>query len=228
MRRGVFVLPVLSLLLLLPGCGGSSSSNTGQLRFVQGSPDAPLMNLQIDGHLQSSNIGYGNVVSYISLSSGSHHVQLIPVNGTSPLLDQSVSLATNQDVTLYLTGPASQLKPLQLTDGGTTASSGNGYMRVLIISSTVGPADVYIVNAGSGLAGATPIAKSVPFDQQTSYQLLVAGDYDVFLTAPGTVNAFLSTGPLHIASGDNQTILIRDASTGGLTFSQLKDQNTTQ
>lgn len=224
MRRGVPLFTIFSVALLLSACGGGSSSGTGQLRFVQGSPDAPLVNFVVDGTTQASNLVYGNASAYTTLREGSRHVQIIPVNSTSALLDQTIPVTSDANYTLYLTGTSGQRKPLVLSDGGTTSVTGNGFVRVLNISTTMGPADVYIVSAGSGLSGATPTDTNLDFDQNTPYRQVPVGNYQVFVTVHGTLNAYLNTGPINLAQGKNQTIVVRDAPAGGFTYSELDDQ----
>jgi hypothetical protein len=227
--RGISFVAALLLTSLVLGCGSGSGSTSGtsnstQLRFLQGSPDAPPADFLIDGHTQASSMSFGNVTAYISVQPGSRHVQVIPVNSSAALLNETVSVSSGTSQTVYLTGPASQLKSLTLTDGGTTNTTGDGYVRVLNIATKMGPADVFIVPGGAGLAGASPVATNISFDQDTGYQLVAAGDYQVFVTSPGTVNTFVNTGPLSISSLQNQTIVVRDNVGGGFTFSQLQDQ----
>jgi hypothetical protein len=207
----------------LIGCG-SSSSGTANLRIFQASPDAPHVNILIDGASTAPNIVYGNNTGYLSLKSGSHHVQAVPVNSSTPIFDQSISVASSSNHTLLLTGAAASIKPVTLTDGGTTTTTGDGHVRVLNASSTMGPADVYIVPAGSSIAGVQPTSAALAFDKDTGYKLIAAGSFQVFLTAPGTTNAYVSTGPINLTSGQNQTVVALDGVSGGFTYALLIDQ----
>src|SRR5207245_1306026 len=123
----------------------------------QSSPDAPHSNVLVDGASVATNLGYGNGTGYISVKSGSRHIQIIPVNGSSPILDESLSISSGANQTLLLTGPAASIKPVVLADGGTKVTTGDGYVRVVNASSSMGPADVYIVAAGTSIAGVQPI-----------------------------------------------------------------------
>src|SRR6266568_8052484 len=163
---------------------------------------------------------------YISVKSGSRHIQIVPLSGSSPILDESLSISSGANQTLLLTGPASSIKPVVLTDGGTTVTTGDRYVRVVNASSTMGPADVYTVVAGTSIAGAQPVTGSTPlaFDKGTKYQLIAAGNYEVFMTAPGTTNAFLSTGPIDLSASANQTIVALDDVSGGFAYARLTDQ----
>jgi Domain of unknown function (DUF4397) len=226
LRRGVCGFLGLLLLSIGLGCGSSDGggSNTASFRLVQASPDAPLSNVIIDGKTQSSNVSYGNATAYLSVKTGSRHLQLVPVNASKAIYDANLSFASNAKETLLLTGPVAQLQPITLTDAGTTPPSGDGSVRIINLSSKMGPADVYITVGNASLVGATPVTTSLAFGKDTGYQSVLAGQYQVFLTAPGTNNAYLSTGPLSITAAQNQTIVILDQPGGGFTFSPLQDQ----
>jgi hypothetical protein len=103
-------------------------------------------------------------------------------------------------------------------------TTGDGSVRVVNASPAMGDSDVYIVNAGVGLNGSTPVVTSLPFNQTTGYQLTAIGNYQVFMTAPGTTNAFLDTGPLALAQSQFQTVVAVNGRNGGFTYIPLTDQ----
>ncbi len=227
MRWAAPVVFVSLVLFFASGCGGGGgSSSTANLRFVQGSPDAPAVNLLVNGTTETSNMLYGNASGYVSVKAGTVHVQVIPVNSTKPLLDQSVSLADSAHETLFLTGPVSQLKPLVLKDGvATSTTTTTNNVRVVNISTQMGPADVYLVAPGVNLGAATAVASGLAFGQNTTYTTFTqGGNYEVYMTVPGSLTVYLATGPLTFASKLVQTVVIEDAPAGGFTFSVLDDQ----
>jgi Domain of unknown function (DUF4397) len=212
-------------LCVLSGCGGSSSSENGNLRFLQGSPDAPQVNLLVDGKSVATNIGYINATGYVSVKSGSRHVQVVPVSGASPVLDANVTINASGNQTLIISGPVASIHNVLLTDGGTTATTGDAHVRVVNASSSMGTADVYIVPSGTSIAGIPPTVANLAFNSDTGYQLVPVGAYEVFMTAPQTKNAFLSTGPINLAASANQTVVgLDDPSGSGFTFTVLTDQ----
>ena len=226
MRRAASLFLVISLLGFALACGSGSSSSTANLRFIQGSPDAPPVNYVVDKATQSSNLLYGNASTYASVKSGNRNVQIIPVNSTKPLLSQTVTLADSANETLILTGPVAQLKPLVLTDGTTAGTTSSNNVRIVNISTTMGPADVYIIPAGNSLSTATPVATDLDFDQNTGYigTGSTSGNFDVFLTKPTTQFIYLTTGSLNLSTTQKQTILVLDSPHGGFTFTLLTDQ----
>jgi len=217
---------LLSCLILFSiGCGGSGGGSADALvRFLQASPDAPSVNVLVDGKSVAGNLAYGNATAYISLKSGSRHIQVVPVSGSSPIFDQTISFISSTNQTLLLTGPAASIQPVMLKDGGTTATTGDGYVRVVNASGTMGAADVYIVPAGSSIVGVKTVAAGLTFDKDTGYQLIAVGNYEVFMTKPNTATAFLSTGSISMTSAQNQTMVALDGAAGGFTFALLTDQ----
>lgn len=217
---GLFV----GVVLLATGCGGTGGGADAELRVVQASPNAPLVNVLIDSVSVAGNLGYGNATIYLQLKPGSHHLQVVPVSGASPIFDQTMSFTSSTNQTLLLTGPATSIQPLLLSDTGPTIVVNDAYVRVVNASATMGAADVYIVPAGSSIVGVQPVAAGLGFDQSTGYQLTVAGNYEVFMTTPGTSSALLSTGPISLTSAENQTVVTLDGTSGGFQYSVLNDQ----
>ncbi len=166
------------------GCGGSAAGADAMVRFLQASPDAPLVNVLVDGTSVAGNLAYGNASGYISVKAGSRHIQVVPASGSTPIFDQTISFTSSTNQTLLLTGPAASIQSVLLKDGGTTATTGDGYVRVVNASGAMGAADVYIVPAGVSIVGVKPIAAGLAFDKDTGYQLTVAGNYAVISECP--------------------------------------------
>ena len=209
-------------------CGGSGGGNTGQLRFVQASSGQPALNLVVDGKTQASNLSYGNATTYLTVKTGSRHVQAVPtlpLNSTKAVFDTSVPISSSGNATVLMTGPASGVKSVVLTDGGTAAVTGDGYVRVINASVNMGAADVYLIPAGSSLSSAKPVATNVGFDGNPGYQAVLAGDYELIMTSPGTFNVLLDSGPINLTTGQNWTVVVLDgAAPGTFSFSTMQDQ----
>jgi len=50
------------------------------------------------------------------------------------------------------------------------------------------------------------------------------GDFQVFMTQPGTRNVYLNTGPLDLTQSQFKTVVAVDALGGGFNFIVLTDQ----
>jgi Domain of unknown function (DUF4397) len=222
---GVFAL-CLGIISMV-GCGSGSSSTTQQLRIVMASPDAPPVDILIDGTQVATALAYTNSTAYLTVKSGGRQIQVLTVSNSTSIFQQTISVTTSANQTLLLTGPASKMQSLLLADGATkstTSTTGTGQVRVVNASPTMGAPDVYIVNAGSSIAGTMPAASKLAFNQATSYQSEAIGNYQVFMTTPDTTNVLLNTGPLALTQSQFQTVVALDATGGGFNFIVLIDQ----
>ena len=226
MGRRVGLVALCLAIVLMIGCGGSSSDTTQQLRIVTASPDATPVDILIDGTQVATSLAFTNSTAYLPVKSGSRHIQALTVSNSTSVFDQTISITASVNQTLLLIGPATKIQYLQLTDGATNATitTGDGKVRVVNASQAMGPADVYIVNSGTSLAGATPTSTALAFGKATDYTLEVIGDFQVFMTQPGTTNVFLNTGPLDLIQSQFRTVIAVDAVGGGFNFIVLTDQ----
>ena len=223
-RAGVFAL-CLGLVGMI-GCGGGSTSTTQQLRIVLASPDAPRVDILIDGTQVATALAYTNSTAYMAVKAGQRQVQALTVSNSTSIFDQTIAVTASANLTLLLTGSASKIQSVLLTDGSTktTTGTGTGKVRIVNASAAMGPADVYIVSAGTGLAGATPVATSLSFDQATPYESAAIGNYEIFMTSPGTTDLLLDTGALALTQNQFQTVVAVNATGGGFTYIALTDQ----
>jgi hypothetical protein len=188
------------------------------------SPDAPPVDILIDGSQVGTAISFMNVVAYLPVDTRQHRVEALTVSNSTAIFQQTISVTAAADETLVIAGPASKTQGILLTDGVTTITAGDGGVRVVNAASTIPQADVYIVSAGSGIAGATPVATDVTFAQVIGYQAEAIGNYQVLLTAPGTSNVYLNTGGLALTQTQYQTVIATSDTTGGFNYIVLTDQ----
>jgi hypothetical protein len=206
------------------GCGGGGVAN---LRILDAAPNEPEENTLIDGNVVNSNLAYLANTGYISVTSGSRHLQVEPVNSTTPVVDTTLTLADTTNTTVIVAGVAT-VTPIVLTDQTTVPTSGTAVIRLVNAAPSMGSADVYVVPDGTSIAGTSPLVSGVSFQTASSYQSLTitAGtstNYDIYFTEPGTQLALLTTGPISITSGEALTVVSMNGLGGGFTFTALTD-----
>jgi hypothetical protein len=212
----------MAALLMASGCGGGSQ---GKLRVMNASPNESGLDVLVDGKTVASGIGYGSNSDYVSVDSGSRHVQLEASGTTNILIDQNVSVSSSGETTVLATNVAASISALILIDDATAPASGNVSLRVANASPTLGTVDVYVVTPGADLTSSTPVVKNLAFNNATDYQTLTAGAYEVVMTVPGSTLPLLDTGALNLATGQNRTVVSLDGVSGGFTATVLSDLN---
>ena len=227
MIRTLFVgAALIGVTFLSFGC----SSGNARYRFVQVSTSVPAnVDLQFDGKSIQANIGFGQGTSYHGTSSGSHTVKLFATGTTkNPYVDAGISIPSGDDSTMFSSGPFASIGLTVFTDDNTAPTAGNAKLRILNLAPTVGPIDVYVVTAGSGIAGGNPQIPNLAYASASTYMSEAAGNYDVAVTVNGTQNVIPSlTGTYPLASGQIRTLVILDSPVGGGPFSliELSDVN---
>jgi hypothetical protein len=212
----------VAALLLTPGCG---SNGNASLRVVQASPDTGQVNVLLNSKTISSDIGYAGSTGYISVDSGSPNLQVIPVNASTPIVNETVTLASSSNSTVIVANYAANVEGLVLSDNNTDPPTGDVQLRVVNAAPGISTADVYFVPSGSSLATIAPIITSLGFESASSYETLTTGTYQIFLTVPGTKNAYFSTGQITLTSGQIRTVVALNSTTGGYTSLTLADLN---
>jgi hypothetical protein len=185
------------------------------------------VNTIVDGTTVNSNLAYLANTGYISVDSGSRHLQVEAVNSSTPIVDTTVTLGSSTNTTVIVAG-ISSITPIVLTDETTAPTSGTAQIRLVNAAPGMASADVYVVPDGTGIAGTSPIVSGVSFQTASTYQTLTitaatTANYDVYYTEPGTQLAFLATGPISITSGEALTVVSMNGLGGGFTFTALTD-----
>lgn len=216
-----------SLLVIFAAIGCGSGGGTANLRVLHAAPDEPQVNVLVDGNTVNSNLAYSANTGYISVKSGSRHLQVEPVNSTSTIVDTTVSLADSTSSTVVVTGVAT-ITGLVLTDDTTTPTSGTAVIRLVNAAPSMGSCDVYVVPDGTGISGTAALVSGLTFETASTYQNLTitagtTANYDVYFTEPGTKLALLTTGPIGITSGEALSVVSMNQLGGGFTFQTLQD-----
>jgi hypothetical protein len=218
---------LLSLLLIAAtiGCG---SSGTANLRVLDAAPNEPQINTIVDGTTVNSNLAYLANTGYISVSSGSRHIQVEPINSATPIVDTTITLADSTNTTVIVTGTTG-ITPIVLTDETTAPNSGTAQIRLVNAAPSMASSDVYVVVDGTGISGTSPLVSGLSFQTASAYQTITlasgvaSANYDVYYTEPGGQLPLLATGPISVASGEALTVVSMNGLGGGFTFTALTD-----
>ena len=211
------VVSVISCAMLVSiGCGSSST----HVRLANALPSQSNLAMLIDGNNLATTVAYGSASGYVSVGSGSHHLQIEASGTTTILIDQTISLGSGDNTVLATNSGA-----VVLADSSTTPSSGDISIRAINASSTLGTADVYIVNSSTDISTVNPTASSVAFTAATAYQTVAAGSYVVIFTQPGQKVPVISSSPLSFTAGQVRSVMGLDGQNGGFTTAVLADLN---
>ncbi len=222
----LFALFVVGLSIVSSGCGGgsSSSSSTTQLRVVQASPSQADVNVLVDGN-SVATVSYGAASNLIAVNSGSRHVQIEPSGSGTAFIDTNITFNSGDSKTLIVANTSPNVSALTFTNQNTAPTTGDFAIRTINASPTMGAVDVYVVTAGTDINTVTPSTSGLAFGSATSYQSLAAGNYQVFLTLPGSKFVLVNTGTISLISGQVRTVVALNTAGSGFTALALADLN---
>jgi hypothetical protein len=165
------------------------------VRFVNASPDAPAVDVSIDGKPIAKGVAFGSASDYASLPPGDHRLQVAPVDGGSPIIDQTITL---QGWTPYILAAVGQRANIQLqTYQVDPSETPQGQARVRFINAVTGGPNLDLGIAGSQ----NPLFTGVGFPNAADYQGVNVGAYDLEVRNTDSGEVLLTTPGIHIDAG---------------------------
>ncbi len=221
MRQLLGILTSVIAALALSACGGggnASPSPQAQLRVLHASPDAPNVDVYVDGFKELANVPYPTLSQYLSLPAGQHRIQVNAAGTNTTVIDVSPTLAPNNDYTAIAAGFLANIEALLANDENSPAATGQARLRVIHASPDAGPVDI--------LVNGQVVLSNVAFGSISSYLTLPAGTYKVQVNAAGTASTAISANVTVESQGNYSAVAIgslKTTSTNPLALKLLTD-----
>lgn len=187
------------LAVLAGACVNSQNAHNGAIRIVNAGPDVLPIRLLLDDEIRASSYAFGNGSGFVATHADTYQVkvqELLPAAAdpnTEDLVDESVELQINQEVTYVVVGEegAGSLQVLQILD--TTTGVPLGKTRLQFLHAAVGGPDfdVYVTAPDAVLTASAPFASGKSYTTWTDQQEVTPGNSQIVLTAPGDPTTIL-------------------------------------
>jgi hypothetical protein len=246
---------VIAAPLVLIGCGGdsitgASPSEAGStlVRVAHLSPDAPPVDVLVNGARVVNGAAFGDATGYLALPAGSARIQVVPAGASSPVvIDATLDLADGAAYTVAATGllGANDLRPIVLVDDFGTRGD---RAKVRFVHASPDAPAVDIAAAGGALVGGADPATlpspgqagspqapqtgaqsqilfaNVAFRESRGYVPVAGGSYDLQVRPAGSTAVALTIPAVGLPNGRNFTIFaIGRLGNGSLTALALPD-----
>jgi len=209
--RLVAVATLLGSALACLGISPATATTTdGWVRMANLSPGTPAVDIYLyafgnPGHPTIlRHAMYGNVSSYMMVSSGEYTVAMRPVGATAsspPVVSTNFMVNAGSAYTVASIGSSAARRALVLTD---QMSAPKGKALVRVIQASVQQQQVTVGDAQDVLA------QQLAFGSATSYMAVPPGTQTVKFTASGQMTSMSVT----LAGGSVHTIVVLDSSSG--------------
>lgn len=185
--------PALNALLV-------DDAGPARVRVAHMSPDAPAVDVLVDGAPAFEDLAFEEVSAYASLPSDSYFVEVVPAGTTSPVvISATLSLAPNTDYTVAAVGELASIEPLVLEDDNAAPALGNAHIRFVHASPDAPAVDITLPDG-------TPIFSDIAFKEVGDYTPVPAGSYDLEVRPTGTMTSVLDLTALPVAGGNIYTV----------------------
>jgi hypothetical protein len=179
------------------------SDGYAMVRVAHASPDAPPVEVCVDGGVAFQDAPFGAVTPYAALPSGEHFVEVFPAYsgcaGTA-VISATLDLAPFGDYTVVATDFLADITPVVLEDNNSEPAEGNAHVRFFHASPDAPAVDIAVV-------GGPILFENIAFQEVSDY-LPVPGDtaYDLEVRATGTITPVLTIPGVYLNEGEVYTV----------------------
>jgi hypothetical protein len=208
MKR-ILVLTTVLVLILALATSALAQSDMARVRVVHASPDAPAVDVWVNGSVAFSNAPFKGITDYASLAPATYNVQVTPTGATEPVvIEADLALAANTDYTVVAVGLLADIEPLVLVDNNSAPAAGKAHVRFVHASPDAPAVDIAVT-------GGPVLFSNVPFKGVGDYLPVDAGTYDLEARVAGTTTVALSVPGVQLNEGTVYTIFAMGLAGGG-------------
>jgi hypothetical protein len=196
MRRIVLALSALLVIAFLAPMPAMAQETQSWIRVMHDSPDAPNVDVFVDGEPAFENIPYLTTTSYQALAPGQHRVQIVS-DGRSvddSIIDINVDLRGDKPYTVLALGNLSNIKAQLLPDTSKAPPAGHARVRVIHAATDIGPVDIYP-------SGSTSPVLTDQYFGSADYVNIPAGTYTFDVTPASSAQIVMSSQQLKFEPG---------------------------
>jgi len=179
----------------------AQTANEARIRVLHASPDAPAVDIFLDGQKAITNLAFDSITDYVKVPAGEHTVKVFaaPSDGSgTAVIDAKVTLSASTDYTVAAVGKLANIEPLVLVDNNGAPSSGQAKLRFVHTSPDAPAVDIYAEGAGV-------VVPNAAFKDASGYLDLPAGTYNLEVRAAGTETVALNLPGIKLDNGNVYT-----------------------
>ncbi len=209
---------------LLLACSGEpteldqSSDTTASLRLVNAVMTGPTLKFLIDGEQVVSGLAFPEATGYLTAPAECVIEVRHSVTNTT-MLTRTLRLTADVGHTLLITGDASTLVALVVTDANGMPTAGTAELRVIHVAPEADPFDLYLSEPGTG---ESPWMEPLDYLAVTSYRAGQPGTYVITTRRVGSRER-MRQHTLELLAGRVRTVVVVDGTNHYMEFVDLLD-----
>jgi len=174
------------------------------VQVLHASPDAPAVNVLVDGAAAISDLDYGHGSGSTLLAPGSHSVAVqaqVPGTPATVIGPTDLMLDASTQYIVIAEGAVANLGPVIFTRPLAPVASGQARVQVFHAAPNAPAVDVYVTAPGASLDGVQPLG-SFSFQGTIGPASVPAGSYEIRVTVAGNPSQVVfDSGSVALAAG---------------------------
>jgi hypothetical protein len=187
------------------------AAGEAMVRVTHASPDAPAVDVCVNGSVAFPNLAFGKTTDYAKLPAGSYDVQVYAAGSNcqgTPVIDAKGLALEAKAYTVMAIGKLAEIKPLILVDNLGAPAAGKVHVRFVHASPDAPAVDITT-------ADGTKIFTNVAFGKSVDFTPLPAGTYDLQARVAGTDTVALDLPGVNLPEGAILTVVAEGFAGGG-------------
>lgn len=172
------------------------------VRVANMSPDAPTLDIYLDGNKALTSLPFKSVSDYLSLPGGEHRFEMRPTGASASdkaLIDVKTTVEAGKAYTVTAINEASKIAPLVLVDDITAPAADKAKVRLIHASPDAPPLDL-------ARKGGPALVNNLASGKASDTFTLDAATYDLEVRPTGTTTAALSLPGTKLEAGQIYTV----------------------
>lgn len=199
----------LALALFFAALPASAQGGNAEVRVVHASPDAPAVDICVNGNKAFTNAAFKAATNYASLKPGTYDIKVIPAGGSCSdkgVIEAKPNLAAGA-VTIAAVGKLANIEPLVLQDNLAKPAAGKAHVRFVHASPDAPAVDIAV-------KGGPVLFSNVAFKGSSAWTPVNAGTYDLEVRPAGKTDVVLSVPGVALKDGEIVTVFAMGLASG--------------
>lgn len=195
MMKKLFFVVAIIFMLVTVACDDYpfpiDPENFGHVMITHASPDAPNVDVYLDGKLFAEDFAYPNSTRYTSLREATYELALNPTGSDDAALEAELDVVGGEYYSVFACDAVASLSALVLTDDFGDPGLDEAMVRFVHLSPDAPAVDITLTDG-------TVIFSDVEFKEATNFEPLTFGEYDLQVRLAGTEDIVLQVNDVKL------------------------------
>ena len=186
-------------------------AETAKVRVLHASPDAPAVDIYVNGAETLSDVPFGTISEYLEVPAGEYQVQVFPASEEpateGAVIDAMLTFEAGTMTTVAATNNVASIEAQVISDAPAPVAD-QAQVRVVHLSADAPAVDI-------APDGAEPIVTNLAYPAATDYLTVPGGAYDLEVRPTGTMDVALQLDPVTLENGTSYSVFAIGSLAGG-------------